>query len=264
MDTLQLSGRHVLDRAQEGQVRSTAPFRRDDLEHLDALLDRATAVVSMQEVFACARHPWIIGLRHDVDNAIEPAVEFAAWEAERGYRSTYYILHTAPYWEDKPLLRRSLDFIRDAGHEIGIHNNAIAEATVTGDDPRAILAEAILELREYGHSVTGTVAHGASECYDGGGNVRVVNDELFLECARPGMGLPDRTVGDAVIRPTSLADFGLTYDANWLPRGAYISDSGGRWSKPFRTVGDGFPFDLQLHMLVHPDWWAEAFETVTV
>ncbi len=245
-------------------MNTKAPFKPGDLAELDGLLERATAVVSMEEVFAGARHPWIIGLRHDVDNVIEPAVEFAAWEAERGYRSTYYILHTAPYWEDKTLLRRSLDFIAECGHEIGIHNNAIAEATVSGEDPRSILVEAILELREYGYSVHGTVAHGASECYDGAGNVRVVNDELFLECPRPHMGAADRTVAGAKITPTSLADFGLTYDANWLPRGAYISDSGGRWSQPFGHVSGRFPYPGQLHMLVHPDWWVEAFEPVTV
>ncbi len=245
-------------------MRKAAPFRSDDLEHLDTLLEKATAVVGMGEVFAGARHPWIIGLRHDVDNVIEPAVEFAAWESERGYRSTYFILHTAPYWDDKPLLARSLDFIAECGHEIGIHNNAIAHATVTGQDPRVLLAEAILELRELGHSVTGTVAHGASECYDGSGAVRVVNDELFLECPRPHMGDPDRTVGNAKITPTSLADFGLLYDANWLPRGAYISDSGGRWSQPFKHVDGRFPYPGQLHMLVHPDWWVEAFTTEEV
>ncbi len=243
----------------------SAPFQPADLAELDVLLDKATAVVSMQEIHAGAAHPWIIGLRHDVDNVIEPAVEFAYWEAERGYRSTYYILHTAPYWEDKSLLRESLEQIDGCGHEIGIHNNAIAEATISGDDPRAVLAEAILELRGFGFPVRGTVAHGAPECYDAGGNVRLVNDEIFSECARPGLGDAERTVAGVKIIPTPLDAFGLDYDANWLKRGAYLSDSGGRWSKPgFSKVREGFPFDLQLHMLVHPDWWVEAFEKVAV
>ena len=56
------------------------------------------------------------------------------------------------------------------------------------------------------------------------------------------------------------ASFDLDYDANWLDRGAYLSDSGGRWSAPgFDLVAQEFPFPGQLHMLVHPDWWAKAF-----
>jgi hypothetical protein len=62
------------------------------------LLNEAVAVVPMINVAKGQQWPRVIGLRHDVDNVIEPAVRFAAWEAERGYRSTYFILHTAPYW----------------------------------------------------------------------------------------------------------------------------------------------------------------------
>ena len=244
-------------------MRTHAPFRPDDLVALDGLLEQATAVVTMAEIHAGASDPRILGLRHDVDNVIEPAVRFAEWECERGYRSTYFILHTAPYWQDKPLLERSLELIADYGHEIGIHNAALSEAVDTGQDPRALLMAAVDELRSYGHQVSGTVAHGAAECYDENGQVRVVNDELFTECARPRMGSPRRTVGALTLRPVSLADFGLDYDANWLERGAYLSDSSGRWSPPgFELVSALFPFPGQLHVLTHPCWWAEAFVPV--
>jgi hypothetical protein len=245
-------------------MRTHAPFLSDDLEHLDGLLDLALQVVPMREVYAGNTDHRVIGMRHDVDNFIEPAVEMAAWENERGYRSTYFILHSAPYWEDKRLLRSSVAEIAAYGHEVGIHNAALSEAVRDGTDPRVTLAEAILELRAMGHTISGTVAHGAAECRNAAGRVVVVNDEMFTECARSDMGPPDRTVGRVNIRPTSLKQFGLDYDANWLPRGAYISDSGGAWSTAFDPVRDGFPFTGQLHMLVHPDWWAEAFERVEV
>jgi hypothetical protein len=54
----------------------------------------------------------------------------------------------------------------------------------------------------------------------------------------------------------------LDFDANWLPRGDYLSDSGGRWSQPFSEVAAAWPARGQLHMLVHPCWWTEAFERV--
>jgi hypothetical protein len=239
-------------------MRSSAPFQPDDLADLDGLLDQATAVVAMWDIHAGARDPRIVGLRHDVDNRIEPAVDMAAWEAERGYRATYYILHTAPYWDNKALLERSLHTISEQGHEIGIHNNALAESARTGRDPRLILVEAIVELQGYGYDIQGTVAHGDPGCYGPDGQVAFVNDQLFEECVRPEYVQP--------LEPVPLHQFGLAYDANWLGRGAYLSDSGGRWNPPgFQAAADLFPFlQGQLHILVHPDWWAEAFAPITL
>lgn len=237
-----------------------APFQPGDLAELDAtLLSRALAVVTMEAVHDGQRHPELIGLRHDVDNSIEPAVDFARWEHDHGYRSTYYILHTAPYWQDKPLLRRSLETIVAYGHEIGIHNNALAEAYSTGLEPRAVLAAAIAELRDYGFTIRSTVAHGDGRCRDNSGDVRFVNDEIFTECPRPHLGSPTRTIGTVPLRQSALADFGLEFDANWIGRTAYLSDSGGVWSQPFGEFAAGFPFDGQAHLLIHPDWWSEAF-----
>lgn len=231
-------------------MKSSAPFREAELAELDWFLEKAVAVVPMREVHAGTVHPSVIGMRHDVDNAIEPAVGMAAWEAARGYRSTFFILHTASYWEDKRLLLNSLECISGWGHEIGLHNNALAEASTTGQDPREILAGAAAELRSYGFKVSGTVAHGDERCYRDG-KVAFVNDQMFTECVRDSL--------TPYPSPTPLASFGFDYDANWLPRGAYLSDSGGSWSTDFDEFTDGFPFPGQLHMLVHPDWWCEAF-----
>lgn len=240
-------------------MRAEAPFQPADLAALDERLFCAAAqVIPMCDVAAGKTDSRTIALRHDVDNVISPAVAFAEWEHERGYRSTYYILHTAPYWHDEHLLRTSLERIASLGHEIGIHNNAVAAASDTGSEPGEILAAAVERLRRYGHTITGTVAHGDPRCYVNG-RVRFVNDELFKECPRPVYGFASRPAGDAHIDPVPLATFGLTYDANWLPRGEYMSDSGGRWSQPFDGVADGFPFEGQLHMLIHADWWPSAF-----
>jgi hypothetical protein len=71
----------------------------------------------------------------------------------------------------------------------------------------------------------------------------------------------DGIVCPLVAMPRS--NYGLEYDANWLPRGDYLSDSGGRWSQPFEKVA-GYFGEVQLHVLVHPDWWAQAFAPTAV
>lgn len=244
-------------------MNAIAPFQPADLEHLDRLYRQAAAVVATEDVHDGLTHPLAIAVRHDVDNVIEPAVAMARWEHERGHRSTYFILHgngqPDHYWHDKELLERSLDTIASLGHEIGLHVNAIAESLRTGRDPLEIVEDAVVELRQMGHRVRGVVAHGDPLCHA----ARFVNDEMFTESPRPTYGAPDRWLeacGRRVqLRPVSRQRFGLEYDPNWLPRGDYLSDSGGRWSQPFHDVATRFPHAVgQLHMLVHADWWPEA------
>lgn len=242
-----------------------SPFQRSDLDELGKFLDRADEVVAMEAINAegwaqYSRGLNVIGMRHDVDNAIAPAVDMAQWEADRGYRSTYFILHTAPYWEEKETLKAALEVIADCGHEIGFHINAITAAIKTGRDPIAIAAEAVGELRSYGHNVHGVVAHGDNACYQ----FNFINDEIFTESARPKYGAQDRTLdefgSEIKLNPISRLGLGFDYDPNWMSRGCYISDSGGTWSQPFDEMAERFPEETgQLHMLVHPDWWGEAF-----
>lgn len=229
-------------------------FTRPDLNLLDGLLEDAVAVVSMRQVHDGATDPRIIGLRHDVDDntgSLETAVEMARWEAERGYRSTFYLLHTAAYWMG-PRFRRKVTEIAECGHEIGIHNDAITAQLETGEPAADILFEAVERLRGYGFPVISTVGHGNARCYTDG----YTNDQLFVECQRPDYG----DITRLGVQTVSLADLGLEFDSIWLHRGDYLSDSGGNWSQPFRTAADAWPGKGQLHMLVHPDHWVGAFE----
>lgn len=239
-------------------------FTPRTLEALDELiLSRAHAVISMREIVSGNTRPDVIGMRHDVDangdgRSLQTAVRLAEWEAERGYRSSYYLLHTAPYW-GREGFADAVDRIARLGHEIGIHTNAIAEALRVGADPDALLGEALARLRSLGHAVTGVVAHGDRLC----GIAHFVNDEQFEESARPGYGPPDRIVAyDGAmleLRPRPLAIFGLRYLPNWLSRALYLSDSGGEWNTPLEDVAAGFPFEKgQVHILQHPDWWEDA------
>jgi hypothetical protein len=236
-------------------VRRQSPFRANDLRELEALYEQATAVVPMCEVADGLTDVNTIGLRHEVDNVLAPAVAMAQREAERGYRATYFILHTAPYWQHKHELRAALETIAGCGHEIGFHVNAITQALDTGADPLNLIAAGVSELRSYGYPVRGVVAHGDRACYQH----HFVNDEIFTESARPAWGEPDRVLaGRLKLAPVPRSTFGFDYDPNWLSRALCLSDSGGRWCPVFEAGAAGFPYDRQTHMLVHPCWWSEA------
>lgn len=235
-------------------MRQIAPFQPDDLAALGRFLSAADRVVTMLDIWMGHDSAGVIGLRHDVDDnadSLDTALRMAEWEHELGIRSTYYLLHDSHYWQDAGKAARRLAELR---HEVGLHNNAIAEAVRQRRHPHAIVTDALHMLREH-VMVVGTVAHGDGLCHEHG----FVNDELWVECPRPAYGDPDRLAGHVRIEPVSMSEFGLVYDANWLPRGDYLSDSGGSWSQPFADIIENFGRRGQLHMLVHPDWWGEAF-----
>jgi hypothetical protein len=271
-------------------MRDNAPFNLNDLEDLDTLfMSKAEQVVPLREVVAGARSPNVIGMRHDCDNAqsLVIATHMAAWEAERGYRSSYFILHDSLYW-DAPGFEDYLEEIASHGHEIGIHVNALATALRTGCDPDMILEEALERLRGLGHDVVGAAGHGDRLCSYGAGEGEgwFANDEQFLECRRGQVGDTiveggsrevTRGAASILIQPRPMADFGLEYEALFcaLPFYFRFSDSGGKWNPDWRTTAplfDGWcrTADVpqkdtdpkQLHMLIHPDWWNNAFPMV--
>jgi hypothetical protein len=245
-------------------MRRVGPFDRDDLDDLESLYQRADRVIPMRDVYKGDTNPRAIAVRHDVDDnrhAFETALSMAEWEFERGYSSTYYLLHSAAYWNADNLVR-ALQF-QELGHEVGVHVNALAESLRLRRAPDWILLEALSDMRSVGLRVDGSAAHGDPLCRDRSGEIRFTNDEVFSECRRPSLGDAERIVShrgtSVLIEPQPRANYHLSYDAAWLPRGDYLSDSGHVWSQPFESVCARWPKWGQLHMLVHPDWWVGAF-----
>ena len=244
-------------------MRRSHPFLADDLASLEQLFEQMAAVLPMREIAAGNGAVDVIGLRHDVDDnkgSFQAALDMARWEYERGYRSTYFLLHSASYWDPKNL-GPAIEHFQGMGHEVGIHVNAIAQAIRTGRHPDEILADAVDELRMLGAIVIGSAAHGDELCR----SFNFVNDEQFFECPRPGYGGRGRTIGPSrggfVLEPKARMKWDLMYDSNWLPRRFYGSDSGGVWSKPWEEIEkEGLSREGQLHLLIHPDWWGKAFE----
>lgn len=222
-------------------------FSVNGLERLDEFLRSAKAVVPMRES-PHARD--IVAMRHDVDHSLEHALKFARWEAERGYRSTYFLLHTAPYWRAKEALYAGMRELTDMGHEIGLHVNAVIQARAEGKSSpqdgganpagncaRAaeIIHEAVTEIRSQGFEVVGTAAHGDHRCAD--------------------WNLSNLDIWAAGYSPQ---DFGLEYEAYHRHQSAnYISDNGGKWIGENNEIlyTPHFHKSLATHLLVHPIHW---------
>lgn len=239
-----------------------APFTPGDLDELGAFFAIADRVVPMRDVAKGDTSSRTIGLRHDVDDnagSLETAARLGEWEFERGISSSYYLLHGSHYWGERML--EVAGELEDRGHEVGLHVNAIAEALRTRRDPAMIVHEALEYLRS-AVRVRGCVAHGDALCRNRRGELVFVNDEIFSDTTR-NLGSPTRSIryrGFVLkLAPIPRRIFELEYDAAWLPKGDYLSDSGGEWSQPFETVVERWPDAGQLHVLIHPDWWARAF-----
>ena len=89
-------------------------------------LNHFDKTVTVRELIDNPITPNMIALRHDVDYDLDLALEMSYWESQRGIRSTYYLLHSAGYWEDTHLVEKCLQF-QDFGHEVGLHLNVVSE-----------------------------------------------------------------------------------------------------------------------------------------
>jgi hypothetical protein len=208
---------------------------------LDGLAGRL--VVPMRSF---ARGEGDAALRHDVDSRLESALELAELEAARTLRATYFVLHTAPYWEGPELLPR-LRRLQELGHEVGFHNDLLTAWRVGGADPRAELEAALSRLRGGGIEVVGAAAHGSPWCHRLGFH----NNYVFAGWDEPRPDYPATEVPEKL----DPAEFRLEYEAYHVSHDAYFSDS---------TFADGrraHPADFPLKpgrrtiFLVHPDHW---------
>jgi hypothetical protein len=179
--------------------------------------------------FGCPPDKIVCSIRHDVDADIRAAVMEAEIEHAYGARTTYYVLHTAPYygsWIDgvhhrngcmATLYRR----MQDLGHEIALHTDPLhLYQNMTLDGAQAVREE-IAWLREQGLDITGTVAHNSAPIYG------IENFAIFKGKNRrglalgtrgePGDQLLDEIVHDGKWAPLGVLDeteLGLTYEGN--------------------------------------------------
>jgi len=213
-------------------------------------------------------------VRHDVDNDLDKALLFAKEESLAGIKATYFLLHTAPYFDYSAEFARKCNIIQDFGHDLGFHNNAITVWNSKKKPLSKIINTPLNYLRNNGIKVVGTSAHGVPSCYKKG----YYNYEIWKEFN------PKKNEGRIKLKSNlcslyqskSLLDFGFTYDANFVSYQFYLDDAGGTWNgvvvKNIKTFGKSLKFgkdniglgvvdewnkakEATFQFLVHPCWW---------
>jgi hypothetical protein len=241
-------------------------------------LDRFGATVPLRDVLAIEDRPWV-ALRHDVDHDLDIALEMAAFEAKRGIASTYFLLHTAAYYEQDRFWSKVAQLV-DYGHEVGLHLNVLTD-WVRGaiDDPRSETERLIAAYRDRDIELQGVSAHGDRACYEHG----FINywcfqelrpeDPAAREHGRSAEGIPVVETAFQVPYPSdhrlvradgaafdlwslSMAELGVDYEASHLPYDRYFSDSGGAFTRSTDPLDEGFGDDAS-QVLMHPIHWVE-------
>ena len=214
----------------------------------------------------------VIGLRHDIDNDLDVAYKFSEIEFKLGFRATYFILHTAPYYlansnnmdvhSDKiiPILKKMQN---ERHFEIGWHNDLVTLQLIYNINPVTFLRNELNWLRSNGINIVGTASHGSNYCKED----HYLNYYFFEECTFP----PSPNFSNNVTVPVGsknikiikgkLKDFGLQYEAYFLNNNKYFSDAsitnGIRWNIGMLDLNQLQPGD-RVNILLHPIHWHKA------
>ncbi len=243
-------------------ARLAAPFResRFTYERYTELLDRLivderVAVVPLRDLLDAPEDRLVVAIRHDVDDRLDSALHLAGLERDRGLSTTYFVLHTAPYYGRAivPALRR----LQELGHEVGWHNDLVTLHALEGRDPRGYLAGELERLRAAGIEIRGTSVHGSHAALSRGLDNRFFFSDASEEprFANYALARSDRSG-----TPTgTLAEYGLDYDADHLGNDAFFSDAyfdrrGRRWH-PDELDLAAYSAGEKLVLLLHPCHW---------
>lgn len=161
-------------------------------------------------------------LRHDVDNDLKKAVEFADIEKKKDVKSTYFVLVTTDFYnvlseQSRQLLWKIIDY----GHEIGLHFDETAYPDIQGNPDMVkskILKEARILASVIGKSITKVSMHRPS--------MEILESDLKI----PGM----------------VNSYGNTYFKEFK----YLSDSRHAWREPVIDIVKTDTYS-RLHILTH-------------
>ena len=174
-------------------------------------------------------------IRHDVDADIRTSLAMAEMEHAHGIRTTYCILHTAPYYgffRDGVFYRNGClahiyRRIQALGHEINLHSDGLHIYQEYKIDGAEAIRTEIDWLRQQGIDIVGTTAHNSASVY-GAENYSIFKGRVYrLPMPSPEPNLkstsktekstPFEVIHDEKWAPLQVldeAELGLTYEAN--------------------------------------------------
>jgi len=228
---------------------------RDDVKYLEGFLPLfglpfATISESLE------RKDAHVAMRHDIDRSVENALVGATLENQLGIRSTYFLLHpdgivsASNYFgaiENRRLVIHESLFewakrLSDLGHEVALHNDLISLALATRRQPEEFLEEILEQFSRRKLKIAGTVAHGGTPLNR---ELGYLNYQMFADFRDEPVFVEYRTESNAASMfgsPTveleghriekyrvKLSDFGLKYEANFVPWEIFVRDNNGRW-----------------------------------
>lgn len=170
-------------------------------------------------------------LRHDVDNSLDKALEFAEYEKELGVRSTYFILVRSDFYN--PFSKKNAGTIRriqELGHDIGLHfDEKYLEGQEQKEISSVIAAEAECMGRLLGIAVNSVSMHRPSP------------EALQADYRIPGLV--------------------NSYSQRFFREFKYVSDSRRNWREDVCEIIRSGEF-AQLHILTHPIWYSRKERSV--
>jgi hypothetical protein len=207
----------------------------------------------------------VLSIRYDIDATMDAAIRFAYRQNKYGIKSTFYILHTAPYYgvTNQGFFKRDnnliyyLKALQDVfGNEIGFHNDLVTLQVVYEIEPKAFLKNELLWLRENNIIVKGTTAHGSPYTYI----YKYNNAYFWYDNFDPVVSHQFVTKGYTTytLVRDRLANYDLEYDGGLLKPDYFFSDSytfyGQRWNMDMVNL-DTIKPGKKVIILLHPQHW---------
>ena len=162
-------------------------------------------------------------IRHDVDRDLFMAYKIAKYEHKHDIQSTYFVLHTADYFDYSKQMISVCREIQDFGHNIGFHNDALGEHLKTGNDIKFIINKPLNFLRKHKIFINGVSSHGCKDCYEKG----FLNYEIWKEF---NSNINQGFMKHNMLNKFFLKEFGFDYEAYFLDYDYYLSECGGNWN----------------------------------
>ena len=183
-----------------------------------------------------------LGLRHDVDHYIERVYLMGRIEADAEARATYFLLPPGDYDSNENYYGRIVSGVVEhnpekfalalelvgMGYEIALHNDFLQLSIRTGRSISELIKAEIDWFAENGIQISGSASHGSSFA----ARNKISNYEIFSECVRAqNAGLPAGK-RHFPLNSISMKDLGLVYEAYFIGKSFYVSDSGGAVTWP--------------------------------